>query len=99
MEYKISNEAANDLEKIWLYTVDIWSTEQADHYLNLIMDEIEYIAEHPKSGKDYHEIRKGYFRTRVKSHFIFYKINLKKAEVEIIRILHQQMDVESRLDD
>lgn len=99
MKYKISNEASNDLEKIWLYTFEIWSEEQADHYFNLLMDEIEYLSKNPKSGKDYSEIRKGYFRSRVKSHFIFYKINFKNEEIEIIRILHQQMDISSRLDE
>lgn len=63
------------------------------------MDEIEYLSENPKSGKDYHEIRKGYFRSRVKSHFIFYKINIKNEEIEIIRILHQQMDISLKLDE
>lgn len=99
MKYKISKEASNDLEKIWLYTFEVWSKEQADHYFNLLMDEIEYLSENPKSGKDYNEIRKGYFRSRVKSHFIFYKINLNNGEIEIIRILHQQMDISSRLDE
>lgn len=63
------------------------------------MNEIEYLSENPKSGKDYNKIRKGYFRSRVKSHFIFYKINLKEEEIEIIRILHQQMDISTILDD
>lgn len=99
MKYKISKEASNDLEKIWLYTFEYWSQEQADRYFNLLMDEIEYISENPKSGKDYSDVRKGYFHSRVKSHFIFYKINLKKEEIEIIRILHQQMDIESGLND
>lgn len=99
MKYRISKEALNDLEKIWLYTFEVWSKEQADHYFNLLMDEIEYLSENPKSGKDYNEIRKGYFRSRVKSHFIFYKINLNNKEIEIIRILHQQMDISSRLDE
>ncbi len=44
-------------------------------------------------------IRKGYLRTKVKSHFIFYKINEKRDELEIIRILHQQMDIENRLNE
>ncbi|MFN4365348.1 type II toxin-antitoxin system RelE/ParE family toxin [Chryseobacterium hispalense] len=99
MKYRISKEALNDLEKIWLYTFEVWSKEQADHYFNLLMDEIEYLSENPKSGKDYNDIRKGYFRSRVKSHFIFYKINLNNKEIEIIRILHQQMDISSRLDE
>lgn len=97
MKYKISNEAQNDLENIWLYTFNTWSKEQADRYYNLILDEIEFIADNPNSGKDYSHVRKGYLRSRVKSHFIFYKINSKENLVEIIRILHQQMDIENRL--
>ena len=97
MNYKISKQAEIDLENIWLYTFEEWSLEQADYYYDLIMDEIEYISVNPKSGKDYNEVRKGYFRSRVKSHFIFYKINPKEQKVEIIRILHQQMDIESHI--
>lgn len=96
MNYKISKEAENDLEKIWLYTFEEWSLEQADYYMDLILDEIEYLAKIPQSGKDYNEIRKGYFRSRVKSHFIFYRINLKEEKIEIIRILHERMDIENQ---
>ena len=99
MHYKISKEAQSDLEKIWLYTFETWSLKQADYYFNLIMNEIEYLAVNPKSGKDYNEIRKGYYRSRVKSHFIFYRIDIKSEEIEIIRILHQQMDIEWHLGD
>lgn len=97
MSYKISKEANRDIEKVWLYTFENWSLEQADRYFNLIMDEIEYLTKNPKSGKDYSGVRRGYFRSKIKSHFIFYKINQKKRE--IIRILHQRMDVESRLNE
>ena len=99
MIYKISREASNDLEKIWLYTIENWSAEQADRYLNLLFDEIEYLGLKPKSGTDFGYVRKGYFRSRVKSHFIFYMIKEEKKEIEIIRILHQQMDIENRLNE
>jgi toxin ParE1/3/4 len=97
MKYKISKEALTDLEKIWHYTFETWSLEQADRYFNLLMDEIEYLTVNPKSGKDYSQLRKGYFSSRVKSHFIFYKMNLKDNVLEIIRILHEQMDIEAHL--
>jgi len=99
MKFKISREASRDIENIWLYTFKIWSIEQANRYFNLIMDEIEYLAENPKSGIDYDEVRKGYFRSRIKSHFIFYIINQQHKEIEIIRILHQSMDIETRLNE
>ena len=99
MNYKISKQAEIDLENIWLYTFEEWSINQADYYFDLIMDEIEYISKNPKSGKDYNEIRKGYFRSQVKSHFIFYRINFIEENVEIIRILHQQMDIDSHINE
>lgn len=99
MDYKISKQAAIDLENIWLYTFEKWSLKQADYYFDLIMNEIEYISQNPKSGKDYSDVREGYFRSRVNAHFIFYKINPKEEMVEIIRILHQQIDIDSHIND
>jgi len=99
MKYKLSLLAKQDLENIWLYTFETWSIEQADRYLNLIIDEIEYVAEKPDSGFDFSSVRKAYLHTKIKSHLIFYKFDKKKSIVEIIRILHQRMDIENRLND
>lgn len=95
MLYVISNEAQNDLESIWVYTFNNWSIEQADRYYYLILDEIEILSEKPYLGINCSYIRKDYYRSKVKSHFIFYKIN--RNQIEIIRILHQKMDVENIL--
>ena len=99
MTFKISVEASVDLENIWLYTFENWSLEQADRYFNLIMDEIHYLTSNPESGKDTSNVKKGYFRSRIKSHFIFYRINYNREEIEIIRILHQRMDSDSHLNE
>jgi len=97
MNFVITNEAALDLESIWLYTIETWSAEQADKYLNLIFNEIEYLSENPNSGIDFSHTRKGYLRSKINYHFIFYKVNSRKGEIEIIRILHEQMDIENHL--
>jgi len=97
VNYKISIEAAIDLEKIWTYTYETWSLELADRNINQIFEEIEYISIKPENAKDFSYIRKNYMKTKVKSHFIFYKVSKKTNTVEIIRILHQQMDIENRL--
>jgi toxin ParE1/3/4 len=99
MKYKITTLATQDLENIWLYTFENWSNEQADRYLNLIINEIEYVAQMPESGFDFSSVRKGYYRSRIKSHFIFYRIDKKEDVVEIIRILHQRMDIENILNE
>ncbi|WP_298652446.1 type II toxin-antitoxin system RelE/ParE family toxin [uncultured Proteiniphilum sp.] len=99
MKFEISEKAFEDIENIWLYTVETWSVEQADRYYNLIFDEIEYIIRNPLSGKDFSRIRKNYRCSKVKSHLIFYKYRKSEEIVEIIRILHQSMDVEERLNE
>lgn len=97
MKAKLSKKALADIEGIWLYSVENWSVEQADKYYNSIFDEIEFLTENPLSGKDYGHIRKNYRCSRVQSHLIFYRITTNKEEVEIIRVLHQRMDIENIL--
>lgn len=94
--YRISKKAIEDLDNIWLYTQENWSVTQADRYYNLLIAEIEYIALNPNAGKDISRIRAGYWSSQVKSHLIFYKVATDHT-VEIIRILHQRMDVKRHL--
>ena len=96
--YIISEEALKDIDNIWLYTVENCSLEQADRYYNLIFDEIEYISENFEIGRDIGYIRKGYRFSKVKSHLIFYKKS-QSGKIEIIRILHERMNIENRLND
>ncbi len=97
-DYRISNKAVSDLNEIWFYTFKKWSVQQADRYYDLIINEIEYLSGNPETGKSIEHIRKGYKSSKVKSHLIFYKLN-EANTVEVIRILHQQMDIEDRLQD
>jgi toxin ParE1/3/4 len=98
MKFVISKKAIQDIEKIWLYTYENWSLEQADRYYNLILDEIEFIAVNFESGKSMDYIKKGYRAAIVKSHIIFYKKS-RSNTIEIIRVLHQKMDIETRIDE
>jgi len=97
LPYIISKEAIADLEEIWLYTVRKWSVAQADRYYNLISEEINYICKNTNTGRSMEHIRAGYRASKVKSHLIFYRI--KNNTVEVIRILHEKMDIENRFDD
>ncbi|WP_294825263.1 type II toxin-antitoxin system RelE/ParE family toxin [uncultured Flavobacterium sp.] len=96
MKYHISDEAIRDLDDIWLYTLETWSAEQADRYFNLLLNEIEYIANHFEDGRNMDFIKNGYRVSKMKSHLIFYKKSTD-GTMEIIRILHQMMDIEKRL--
>jgi len=93
---QISNKAQNDLIEIWEYTVEKWSINQANKYYGILVDAINAIANEPNNGKDYEDIRKGYYGFHIKSHIIFYRITID-GTLEVIRILHQRMDLPNRL--
>jgi toxin ParE1/3/4 len=97
MNYRLSNKAIFDLREIWHYTQYRWSLAQADKYINLLLNEIDNLAEHPEKGKDFSSIREGYRYAKVKSHLVFYRP--QQNQIEIIRILHERMDIENRLEE
>lgn len=92
-KYRLTNEALNDLEKIWIYTFKNYSVKQADKYYRLIINEFEFLSKNPYSGKSVEFIKMEYRFSKVKSHLIFYKITQNK-NIEIIRILHERMNID-----
>ena len=95
-KYRISQQAIEDLENIWIYTLKKWSKEQAYRYYNLIIEEIEFVADNFMIGKSAEQTRKNYRVTKVKSHLIFYR-KTENNIIEITRILHERMDIPGRL--
>lgn len=96
--YIISQKALEDINAIWVYTAQKWSGEQANRYYNLIFDEIEFISNNFEMAQDFGKLRKSYRYSKIKSHLIFFKKN-KFNEIEVIRVLHERMDIEGRLND
>ncbi|HMS08032.1 MAG TPA: type II toxin-antitoxin system RelE/ParE family toxin [Pyrinomonadaceae bacterium] len=98
MPYLITRKALADINEIWLYTAENWSIEQADRYYNLIFDEIEFIAKNFDLARDMGWLREGYRASKVKSHIVFFRKTLN-GEVEVVRVLHERMDLPDRLND
>ena len=44
-KYKLTRQTTNDLRKIWNYTVDTWSENQADQYYNMLLDSCQDIED------------------------------------------------------
>ena len=97
-EYIISKKALEDLNNIWIYTAENWSIEQADRYYNLIMDEIEFVAENFETMKDFGGVRRNYRYSKVKAHLVFCN-KIKNNEMEVVRILHEKMDIKNKIND
>jgi len=61
-EYRLSNEAKNDLIRIHQYGVEKFGEAQADNYFNTFFDYFEMIAERPFSYQSVDYIKEGYRR-------------------------------------
>lgn len=94
-QYKLTNKAVEDLSKIWDYTFEAWSEQQADKYYDVLISNFQEIAENPDFGKKYDGISKQLFGFKVNKHIIFYR-SLNENYVEITRILHERMDLKKR---
>lgn len=95
-DYVLTRAAQADLDEIWDYTEDTWSTEQAERYIRMLRDACADVGTRRKIGRNASTFRSGYLQLAVGSHFIFYTIS-SEGMVQIMRILHQQMDIASRL--
>ena len=96
MNYRLSPAARADLRSIWTYTAEAWGSSQADHYILSIESACENLALERVRGRSADRYRRGYMSFAVGSHFVFYKA-LDRGSIAVIRILHQRMDIHSRL--
>lgn len=88
--YQLTPLAEADLEEIWLYTFREWSLEQANHYIDDVIDAFEGLMADRKRGRPV-DIRTGYLKYAVGSHMIYFRE--QNNSLLIVRVLHGRMDV------
>jgi len=92
----LRQEAIDDLNDIWDYTFEQWSENQADKYYATLRFACKEIGENPEFGRGYSEIRQNLFGLKSGKHIVFYQL-ISEDEIEIVRILHERMDLKNRL--
>ena len=95
-EFRLTLAAKNDLKQIAIYTKQQWGIEQRNTYLIKFDEQFKKLALNPSIGKPCEHIKSGYRRSSIGSHIIFYKSG-PTGTISIIRILHKNSDVESKL--
>jgi toxin ParE1/3/4 len=98
--YLLSPAAQADLEQIWDYTARNWGKDQAARYILGIRDACQALADGRRQGRPIDDIRPGYRKLAVGSHVLFYRLFYRVADaglIDVIRILHQRMDVAAHL--
>lgn len=88
--------AEQDLESIWLYSLEQWGVQQADTYIHSLTDRFLWLSEQPLLGKQRNDIKEAYYCFPEGEHVIFYKIRNDK-QVDIIGIPHHSMDILSHI--
>ena len=100
-----SKQAEQDLIDILQYTLNNFGERQYWIYRSLIKEAIDLITEEPlhvasrsrdelSTGARTYHISKPTFRA---SHFLLYRINQNTQEVELGRILHNNVDINRQL--
>ena len=87
-EFRLSNEAKEDLIRIHHFGVEKFGIIQADKYFNSFFDYFEIIAQRPFSFESVDYIKEGYRRCPCGSDTIYYRIN--DSMVEIMAIIGMQ---------
>jgi toxin ParE1/3/4 len=94
--YKLTNKAVEDLTQIWNYTFNEWSENQADTYYHMLLENCKELASNLNLGKNYSEVTQNLLGFKAGRHLIFYR-RIEENEIEITRILHEQMDLKNRI--
>ncbi len=93
--YLLSPRAQDDLDSIWDYTERTWNVDQAERYVREILLACEGLGSGRRQGRSAENIRRGYRKLAVGSHFLFYRTTAA-GEIDVVRILHQSMDIPSQ---
>ena len=97
VNFQLTELAKQDLRSIGRYTQTTWGREQRNTYLAKIDAAFQLLAMEPQLGKSCDDLRAGYRKYPVGKHLIFYRQSANS--LEIIRILHERMDITARFDD
>lgn len=91
-EFRLSNEAKDDLIRIYRYGVRKFGVAQADKYFDTFFESFELIAKNPLSFERVDHLKKGYRRCVCGADTIYFRINGKVAEIMAI-VGRQDLDV------
>jgi toxin ParE1/3/4 len=91
--YVLSSDADEDLQAIYVFSMQEWGNRQAALYLNELYDTFERIARLPAIGRQRGELAEDIRSVPHGPHVIFYRP--WEGEVAIVRILHGSRDIVS----
>lgn len=95
--FKLYPAAESDLEAIWRYSAEHWGSAQANTYIDSLMACCALLAENPMSAHERAEFTSPVRIRLHRQHLIVFQATSNGAD--IIRFLHENMDIGQRLTD
>lgn len=95
MNFKLSKQASQDVEEIYLYGFINFGESQADEYSFKMHNCIDLICSNPEIGRLDTRANPAIRRFDFQSHVIFYDI--EDEVIFVIRILHRSVDYVTQL--
>lgn len=83
--YRLTPQALEDLDDIWRYTAENWSVNQADKYIDELVDAFGVIASSPQIAREYPEFDPPVRIFVYQTHLIVYLI--QNDHIFIVRVL------------
>jgi toxin ParE1/3/4 len=96
--FSLTRRAKADLKSIAKFTEKRWGREQRYIYIKQFDDTFYVLSDAPEIGNNCDYIKENYQKFPQGSHIIFYRITAQN-DIQIIRILHKNMDVLSQCGD
>jgi toxin ParE1/3/4 len=97
-KFTLTDKAKDDLKKIARFTQKRWGKEQRNIYLKSLDSCFHQLGDNPAMGRACDEIKPGYYKFPTGSHVVYYRSKTEK-QIEIVRVLHESMDVELQISD
>jgi len=95
--FTLTKRAKADLKSIARFTENRWGKEQRYKYIKQFDDTFNVLADTPEIGNKCSYIKENYQKFPQGSHIIYYRKDSKNS-IQIIRILHKNMDVLTKFD-
>jgi len=95
-KFKLSAAADADLRNIAAYTLEQWGKPQRDTYIGELFEAFRCLAKSPEIAMKIDAIREGYRKFPQGSHVIYFRKS-ETHSIEIIRVLHKNMDADAQL--
>jgi toxin ParE1/3/4 len=96
-DYRLTQQAANDLEEVFDYSIEQFGVLRAERYKVELGRCLDRIARDPRLGRPVGGRTRQFFRYECLRHVVFF--TPMPTEILVVRILHGAMDPERHLPD